>query len=265
MQSNCLKRREDILGEKTCEAKIAYFTFNNRGHELMSYIKRTDGNNKPEGGSSFEDIYDSYYDIKGAIKKMIELGFTKIHLQGHSLGCTKIIYVYNKLKEENAPVLETIESVILLSLVDIPGTQRMDVGEKKYYEYLNYAKTLNLQNRGNEFMPRESFMHPISANTYLKYFGEGNEKIDFARYSDIYYPFDELNNIDAPLFMRWGTIYEFIVQELDELIPFLKSRINNKYLDIDFIGGADHSYGGKEEVLAEQITFFIKYVAKEKY
>ena len=265
MQSNCMKKRDEILGKKlTTETKIAYFSFNNRGHELMSYIKRTDGNNKPDGGTSYENFYDSYYDIKAAIERMRELGYTKIHLQGHSLGCTKIVYTYNRLKEEESELLDFVKSVILLSLIDIVGTQQTELGEKRYSEYLNYARALNSQNRETELMPKESFMHPISAKTYLTYFGEGNERIDFARFWDKYYHFKELNNITVPLFMRWGTIYEFVEQELDELIPFLKNRLYNKYLDIDYIGGADHGYSGKEETLADQITFFIKYIAKEK-
>jgi len=176
------------------------------------------------------------------------------------LGCTKIVYTYNKIKEEdNNGILPCIKSVILLSLVDIVGTQKAELGEKGYTEMLNYAENKERQGRGDELMPEASFMHPISAKTYIKYFGPDNEKIDVARFSDKFYQFKELNNIDSPLFMRWGTIYEFVTQELDELIPFLKDKIYNKHLDIGYIGGADHSYYGKEESLANEIMFFLKY------
>jgi len=263
MQSNCMKKREDILGTKANEWGIAYFAFNNRGHELAAYIKKTDGNSKPEGGSSYEDVYDSYYDIIAAIQKMLGLGYNKVHLQGHSLGCTKIIYAYNKLKDEDyAGILSCIKSVILLSLTDVVGTQKEDLGEHRYNELLNYAMDKERQNRGYELMPSKSFMHPMSARTYVKYFGEGNEKIDIARFSDKFYQFKEINSINVPLFMRWGTIYESISQELDELIPFLKDKIYNKHLDIGYIGGADHGYYGKEEALANEIMFFLKYLAE---
>jgi len=261
MQSNCLKKREDILGRIANEWGVAYFTFNNRGHELMSYIKKTDGDSRPEGGSAYEDVLESYYDIKAAIKKMLDLGYSKIHLQGHSLGCTKIIYTYNRLKQyDEDEILKNVKSVILLSLIDIVGNQKEELGEQRYEELLNYAMNLERQNRGYELMPPDSFMHPISAKTYLRYFGKDNEQIDIARFGDRYYSFKEINNIDVPLFMRWGTIYEAVSQELDELIPFLEDKIYNKHLDIGYIGGADHSYYGKEETLANEMMFFLKYI-----
>jgi len=189
---------------------------------------------------------------------MLELGYTKIHLQGHSLGCTKIIYTYNKLKEENADILKNIKSVILLSLVDIPGVQRAHIGEKNFYEGLTYAKKMEAENKRKDLMPREIFIHPISVSTYLTYFGNDNQELDFAKFADRYYDYKEINNIDVPLFMRWGTIYEFIAQELDQLIPALKEKINNTKLDIDYIAGADHNYHRKEEVLAGQMIKFIE-------
>ena len=63
MQSNCLKKREDILGEQITSNNLAYFAFNNRGHELMAYAKKREGNNITEAGSAYENFYDCYYDI----------------------------------------------------------------------------------------------------------------------------------------------------------------------------------------------------------
>lgn len=262
MQSNCLKKRENILAKETIKNDMAYFTFNNRGHDLMAYTNNIEEGKKLNGGSIYEDILDSYYDITGAINKAIELGFDKIHLQGHSLGCTKIIYTYNKLKEEKDEILNKIESIILLSLVDIADTQKVYLANR-YEEILNYALEMERKNKQNELMPVGSFIHPISVKTYLRYF-KYNEKIDFAKFNDNNYDFRELNNIDIPIFLRWGNIYELVVQNLDELVKFLKDKIHNKYLDIGYINGADHGYSSKEEILAKQIIQFCKNVANVK-
>ena len=41
--SNCLKRRDDILAKKCTEIGISYFSFNNRGHDVIcTYDKITD-------------------------------------------------------------------------------------------------------------------------------------------------------------------------------------------------------------------------------
>lgn len=255
MQSNCMKKREDILSKEITKKEIAYFAFNNRGHELMSYTNRLDGPKKLDGGAVYEEVLDSYYDIKAAVKTMLELGFTKIHLQGHSLGCTKMIYSYNRLKKENSEVLEYIKSIILLSLVDIPGCQIYDLGDK-YEEMMSYALKKEAEGKERDLMPEESFEHPISVKTYLRYF-KYNEEIDFAKFGEKNYNFRELNNIEIPLFIRWGNVHELVIQDLDELIEFLKEKIKNKKLDLGYIDGANHGYGGKEEELAKEILNFI--------
>lgn len=255
MQSNCMKRREDILSKEINKRGIAYLAFNNRGHELMSYTNRIDGPKRLDGGAVYEEVLDSYYDIKAAIKAMVDLGFTKIHLQGHSLGCTKIVYSYNRLKEEDSEVLEYIKSIILLSLVDIPGCQIYDLGNK-YEKMMTYALEKEAEGKERDLMPEESFEHPISVKTYLRYF-KYNEEIDFARFGEKNYDFKELNNIEIPLFIRWGNVHELVIQDLDELIKFLEEKIKNKKLDLGYIDGANHGYGGKEEELAKEILNFI--------
>lgn len=258
MQSNCLKKREDILSKEISKNGLAYFTFNNRGHELMSYINNFVEGKKLKGGSVYEDVLDGYYDIVGAIEKVVEMGFENIYLQGHSLGCTKIVYAYNKLiKQKNENILNKIKGIILLSLVDIVEGQKYDVGIKRYNELLEYANIKEKEGKTSEIMPKESFIHPISVKTYLRYF-KYNKDINFAKFSDKDYDFKELNNIKIPLFLRWGNINELVIQNLDELIIFLKNKIINSKLDIDYINGADHGYTNKEKILVKEIINFIK-------
>ena len=260
MQSNCFKKREDILAKTINKAEIAYFAFNNRGTELMCYTKKTDGSKTLNGGSVYEDILESYYDIKGAINKMLELGYTKIHLQGHSLGCTKIVYSYNKLKKEKSNVLDNVKSVILLSLVDLVDLQKYDLGIDKYNEVLKLAIEKENNNQEMDLLPLDSFDHPISVKTYLRYYRD-NEEIDFAKFSDENYTFPELNNIQIPLFLTWGE-KDLVVQKLDELIEFLKEKIINPNLNIGYIKDTDHGYTNKEKELGEEI---VKFITSEKH
>ena len=255
MQSNCFKRREDILGKEINNKGIAYFAFNNRGTEIACYTKKTDGSKILNGGCAYEDVLESYYDIKGAIDKMLELGYTKIHIQGHSLGCTKIIYSYNKLKEENYKNLDKVKSVILLSWVDLVELQKYDLGIEKYNEVLELAIQKEKNNQEMDLLPRDSFDHPISVKSYLRYYRD-NQDIDFARFSDKEYDFKEINNINIPLFLRWGET-DLVIQKLEELIDFLKFKINNDKLDIDYIKDTDHGYTNKEEILGKEIVNFI--------
>lgn len=257
MSSNCFKKRDEVIANKANEVGIDYFCFNNRGSELVKYIKKNiDGKQEEQlGGTSYEDVLDSYEDIVGAILKLKELGYKNIYLQGHSLGCTKIVYTYNELKEEQSEdILQNIKGIILLSLIDIPSTLQFYLGDK-FKEYLALAEEKEKQGKRTEFMPKEAFIHLISVKTFLRY-ARDNQDIDFAQYGKDT-ELKKLNAINIPLFMRWGNENEMILQNAEELVTIVNNSISNFNKDIKYIEGSNHMYTGKEEVLAEQIMKFI--------
>lgn len=258
MGSNCFKKRDEVIANKATEEGIDYFCFNNRGSEIVKYIKKDMDGKKEEklGGTSYEDVLESYEDIVGAILKLKELGYQNIYLQGHSLGATKIVYTYHELKEEESEeILENIKGILLLSLIDIPSSLKIYLGDKLDF-YLELAQKYEKEGKILEWMPEEAFIHPISCKTFLRY-ARDNQEIDFAQYCKDT-EFQKLNNITKPLFMRWGNKQEMILQEAEELVEKVNKHISNPKKDIHFIDGANHSYKGKEEILAQQIIKFIK-------
>ena len=251
MTSNCFKKREKIIAREVENIAIDSLSFNNRGSEINKYMKRKDGS-KFIGGTAFEDVQEGYYDILGAIKYAIELGYTSIYLQGHSLGSTKIVYTYNKMRKEKNPYIKYIKGILLLSLIDIPDMMLSFTPK----EYIEYGLQKEKENNTSILMPEGSTIHPMSVKTFLKYVKYYNQ-IDFARYSKEEEEFQVLNNISVPLFMRWGDTQELIKREASEQAEFVKSKIKNKNTDIGYIEGANHSYKGKEEILAKQICEFL--------
>lgn len=251
MSSNCFKKREVTIANSALENGIDYFGFNNRGSELFKYVKKDCDNKKIKiiAGSCFEDATDGYYDIVGAILKLKELGYNNIYLQGHSLGCTKILYTLNRLKKENSELLKNIKGLVLLSLIDINRVFKKYLGDKYEY-YLNLAEEKEKQGKLDYLMPKESFIHPVSVKTYLKYLRD-YEDIDVDNYNIV-------SMIDIPVFMRWGTYQEMILQKPDELVGMVEKKINHNDKDINYIDGANHSYNDYEKELADQIILFIK-------
>lgn len=257
MATNCIKERDEKIAEKVNELNIDFLAFNNRGHDLISYIKKEKKEKKELAGTSYEEIAECYEDILGAINYATQNNYSEIYLMGHSLGCTKTIYTYNKLLEENQEeILNKIKGIILLSLVDIPLAIQIYLRDN-FPAMVTYAKNMKKEEMENVLMPEESFIHPISVKTFLRY-AIDNKDIDFARFSDKNYNYEKLNNIKVPLFMRWGNDKELIIQEANELCDMLKNKIKNENLDIGFIEGANHSYTGKEDVLANEIKEFIE-------
>ncbi len=251
MTSNCFKKREKVIANKISRLNIDTLCFNNRGSEIIKYCKKETGE-KIIQGTAYENIEDSYFDILGAIRYVVELGYKNIYLQGHSLGSTKIVYVYNRLLEENNQYLRYIKSIILLSLVDIPDMLKTFTPK----EFIDLANNMEMENKLEELMPFECSIHPFSVRTYLKYI-KYYENIDFARYSNENYDFEKINNIKVPLFMRWGNNKELIKQNANDLIDILKNKLLNNQLNIDYIDGANHSYSGNEELLAKEIYDFL--------
>ncbi len=257
MATNCIKKRDEKIAEKANKIDIDFLAFNNRGHDIINYIKKEDKEKSELAGTAYEEISESYEDIIGAINYATERGYKEIYIMGHSLGCTKTIYTYNKLIEENnKEILDQIKGIILLSLVDIPLAFQIYLKEN-FPAMVTYAKNMKKENMQKQLMPEESFIHPISVKTFLRYAIE-NKDIDFARFSDESYNYEKLNNIKVPLFMRWGNNKELIIQKADELCKTLKEKIKNDKLDIGYIEGADHSYTNKEEILANEIEQFLK-------
>lgn len=255
--SNCLKRRDDILAQKCTDLGIAYFCFNNRGHEIICNYGRIEDNDMHFYGSGAENIYDSYFDIKGAMIEMQKRGYKKIILQGHSMGCTKVVYTYNEFLNNNeTTMLDAITGIVLLSMVDIPTALKQVLG-KDYKKIISYFELLKKRGKGDKLVVLDASTPPVMPNTILQY-AEDNKKIDFAKFGDNRTTFKELNNIKMPLFMRWGNINELIFQNADELVQNLNAKIKNKNKDISYIAGANHNYTGKEEELGEQIVEFIK-------
>lgn len=252
MTSNCFKEREKIIADKVRKLGIDTLCFNNRGSEIIKYCTKENGE-KILQGTAYEDVEESYNDILGAIEFAVELGYNKIYLQGHSLGSTKIVYTYNKMLQENNEYMKNIKAVILLSLVDIPDMLNTFTPK----EFIELANKKEKENKLEELMPMESSIHPFSVKTYLRYI-KYYKNIDFAKYTDENYDYDELNNIEVPLFMRWGNNKELIKQNAKDLTNKLKSKLHNSKIDINYIDEANHSYSGKEEILAEQIYEFLR-------
>lgn len=256
MITNCIKRRDEIIAKEIEKIKIDTLVYNNRGHDIMSFAKKQNGE-KIIGGTAFEDVEECPNDIEGAIAFCIENGYQEIYLMGHSLGSTKTVYTYNKLIENNKKTtLEKIKGVILLSLIDIPTVLRVYLNTR-YPEMLTYAKNMEKEKMENILMPETAFLSPISVKTFLKY-ARDYQNIDFARFSEKEYEFKELNNIKVPLMLRWGNIKEMILQKPEEICNNLKEKISNNQLDIGYIEGGNHSYRGKEEILAQEIKNFLE-------
>ncbi len=259
MTSNGLKKREDIFANEFSKIGIDYFSFNNRGANIVEYFeKRKAGKfySRIEAGSAYENFEECHFDIEGAIKVLLARGYETIYLQGHSFGSTKVVWTYHFWKErQNLEMLNPIKGVMLLSIVDICHMCKEMLGEA-YRFVIQRVEQMVKEGKEKELICREYFLHPICAGNFLSLCKEGGKE-DVVPFSDEKSTLPMLNEIDCKLFLLWGAEKDLIAQSPAELMEILTKKLK-KEVQIEFIEGTGHNYHGREEVVAQKMISFLQ-------
>ena len=228
---------------------IAFFAIDTRGRGIISDFRQ--GERFKHAGSCFEIFDESIYDIQGAIQYLKSIGIQKKHiiLQGHSLGCTKVVnYWLTKAANE-------VASIILLAPTDMVGWAKTD---PRHDEYLAKAKSLLSEGKGDELVGAQCWLDktPLSAQTYPTICESGS-------LADIYSEREDrslLGRVGVPTLIVYGTL-DIGIQEIDGSITAWQERTEktkNPNTRICIIDGASHSFIHKENDLIKAVESFLK-------
>ena len=235
----------DILAKTYTNKGISLLTFNNRGTNFVAELLQ--GNDFKVIGGCHERFKDCLLDIEGAINFAKEKGYNEIILQGHSYGCNKVIYYYNKKQDKS------IKKLVLLGPCDIQEECKKYLSEDEYNNLkiesarlVKEGKTtqmLNFSLNGNRKISAETYYYDFLPNT----------ETDFIRYREgVNSKSKELNDIDIPVLAVFGDMDECVLtQDIEIVKGYLKNNI--KECNIQIIKGADHSFTDKYEELGEII------------
>jgi len=220
-----------------------FLTFNTRGHDYATIIIKE--NKSLRGGAYNELLEDSLIDIEAVIDYVKELGTNEIILEGHSLGCSKLINYYDEVKDS------IIKKIILLAPSD--GITKFRQIMKEGYDYFyNMAKELNGTERENEVLCNPDFFpQSFTAKVFIENFTEDG-LADTFRYRDNNYVNQVLKSIKIPILIEVGTMDRMaFIAEQDDITPYWKR--NNDNYKLDFIIDADHEYIGCEGKLCDNV------------
>jgi alpha-beta hydrolase superfamily lysophospholipase len=234
---------------------ISFFTIDTRGRGIISSFEEKGGDisawdeGTKSGGSCFEILEESAYDIQGAIDYLKTLSKTRFVLQGHSLGCTKVV---NFVLTQD---ISDIEKVILLAPSDMVSWANTD---PRHQEYLAKAKQLIAAGKGTELVSAQCWLDktPISAQTYPTICEAGSS-------ADIYGERDGgalLGRVNLPMLIPYGSS-DIGITKIDGSIDKWLARvekIKNDNTQITVIDGASHSFRGFESELTEIIRHFVR-------
>lgn len=235
----------DGLAKTYTNKGISFLTFNNRGTNFISELLK--GNDFEVIGGCYEKFIDCLLDIEGAINFAKEKEYTDIILEGHSYGCNKVIYYYNKKKDSS------ITKIVLLAPCDIPQECVKWLSEEELEKAKQESTRLVNEGKGNELIDFSVNANgKIAASTYYNDFLPNGES-DFIKYVDgINGKSKVLNDIDIPVLVVFGDADECVLtQPIDIVKQYLKNNIKN--CDIQIINGADHSYTDKYQELSKTI------------
>ena len=238
----------DTLAKTYTNNGLAFLTFNNRGYGYITDLLK--GNDFAVIGACYERFKDCLLDIEGVINWVKEKGYSEIILEGHSYGCSKVLYYYHHKKDDS------ISKLVLLAPCDTPGETMKFLSTEEYNKAREESERLVKENKETELIDFSVMTNgKVAAGTYYNDFLPGGEN-DFIRYrtgekSDI------LNNVNIPVLVIFGDIDECVLTKpIDVIKDYLTNNI--KDCNIRVIPGADHLYIGKFEELSKEICDCIK-------
>lgn len=244
-----------ILGDTLSNQNIGFVYGHNRGYNHINDIVKKEADNSHKTvriGTMYERFGECVYDIDAWLNKVKKLGYKKVVLLGHSLGCNKTIHFYSKKHPKD------IVGVILASPPDMVGLFEKTEYQPNHKELL--AEVINNIKQGNPRKPVNGIVwdwYQLSSQTYFD-LSETNGLVDnlpVLRNPD---EFEELSQINVPILGIMGEHDDIAIKTLEEDMDLIASKaVNCPFFTKEFIKGANHTYDQQEEAFAKVITDWV--------
>ncbi|MBQ9319139.1 MAG: alpha/beta fold hydrolase [Bacilli bacterium] len=222
---------------------ISFLYGHNRGYDFINCMFDKDGN-LIYNGSSFELFKDSLIDINTWVNKIKRLGYKKIILFGHSLGCNKALNYLIKFQSN-------IDGIIFASAPDMVGITKQ---EEKDYEVI-YNEAINILKEGNNKLLSNLICGTdyMSAETFID---QNTEKSPIDNFPIERNPiiFEQLSQIRIPILSFCGSL-EYSTYLKQELLK--EKAINCHDYTYKIVNNTNHFYNGKELDIAKMIQEWI--------
>ena len=232
---------------------VAFLVTNNRGHDYVADNLKGSGvdTTYEPGGSTRDIIEDCIHDMSGGARFLAERGHNEIYFEGHSLGCTKIVYYLSEVGDPRCVGL------ILISPPEIFGLQG-DRGETNLEEAVARARALVSDGKGDALLEVGRDV-PFTAATFVSMFGDpsATDIFPFRRGKDGDY--QRLASMSCPILVTHGDVEEAVnvpVEQAASLIEEMATAAPR--VESIIVRGANHVYWGREDELASAIGAFVE-------
>lgn len=236
------------IGKLFLKRGISFLYGHNRGYSYINCLNMKNGDLRVEG-ATFEIFDDCLKDIDVWINKIKSLGYKKIILMGHSLGCNKALYY--------AYVRKNISGLIFASAPDMVGITKNE--EKDFDKLLKLAK--NNVDTGNGRRLLDVLIGGtdyISSYTFISENTEGGliDNFPIERNPEV---FSQLSEINIPILSFAGS-EEYKTYLKQDLLK--EKAIKCESFVYKIINNTNHFYDGKSDEVAALIIEWINSVIR---
>lgn len=240
------------IANKAVEEGIVFASFNTRGHDGISGIKKSINVNEKEefmyidGGAGYEVFTDCIYDIQGVVDYVKKEGITSVFLAGHSTGANKVSYFVSEINEP------MIKGVVLLS--GVSDKLSPSINQQQLADDIIMMNDLNNSGKGLSLVVGKTFF-PLTPKRFLSLFTPGPEdQFDYNEHSPTL-PF--FSNITKPVYVIIGDQDEYLDRPADQYLKVFRTLSKSCDYKESIIVGGNHGYKDKEQEVANGITEWI--------
>ena len=242
-----------VLGEELSENGYGFIFGHNRGYGVINNIIKKDPRTKKTSekiiGSTFENFGGAIYDVELWLDEAKKLGYSKVVLAGHSLGCLKNLYYISKKG------FTWIDGFIFISAPDSAGLiERSGQFEKMFIEA---EKNIGTGRAKRILLKKMLGVFPISSRTLINLRKGGIADVfPLVENPEEFGIFQEINK---PILMVVGEKDSVIINSPEKDFEILKEKAVKCP---DFTGivleDATHRYIKQEEELSHTVTKWMK-------
>ena len=232
---------------------IAFLVTNNRGHDYLADNLKGSGveTTYEPGGSTHDIMEDCVHDVSGGASFLAERGHDEIYFEGHSLGCSKIVYYLSEVGDPRCAGL------ILISPPEMFGLQE-DRPETSLEEVLSRARALVRDGKGDALLEVGRDV-PYTAATFVSMYGDPSATDIFPFRQGKDGDYRRLASVSCPILVTYGDVEEAVNVPVEEATSLIKKMATAApRVDSVIVHGASHVYWGHEKELAGAIAAFVE-------
>ena len=233
------------------EERIGFASFNNRGHDMITGIRKLDKRKKKGyssvlGGAAMEKFKGCVYDIDAGVSFLVRQGYSEIILAGHSTGANKVCYYAGNRRDPR------VAAVVLAG----PLSDRLGQGPRELKTKRDAMMELVREGKGDEPVFGYDFF-PMTPRRFLSIYAS-NTSEDTFDYGDSKPKLIAFSRIRQPMLVLVGESDEHLDRPAKQLLDVFAHHTRSHQYQSIIIPAALHSFNGKEQEVVSSILRWVR-------